>query len=136
MSRQQHLYLKEEHLRSKENFDKFLKIYEANEKISQDKFKELMEKQKTLIDNLNQQIDKFMAKSPPLSCLKKEQKQKICLNERPPQKRIARFNISIVDEIIAKDKKQEKNTDDGALTQKRTRPEILSSRASKRPLMG
>ena len=135
ITKQDLLSLKEENLKFKENFDKFLKMHEENEKISQEKFKKLMEKQKTLIDNLNQQIDKFMAKSPPMSCLKKEPKMKFCLKERQAKKRIARFNISIVDEIIAKDEKKLKQTD-GALTQKRTRPEILSSRASKRPLMG
>ena len=102
MSRQEHFsYLKkEEHLRSKKNFDKFLKIHEKNEKISQEKFKEIMEKQKTLIHNLNQKIDNFMAKSPPLSCLKKEQKlKKFCHKERrQARKRIAHINVLNFDE--------------------------------------
>ena len=127
MSRQEHFsYLKkEEHLRSKKNFDKFLKIHEKNEKISQEKFKEIMEKQKTLIHNLNQKIDNFMAKSPPLSCLKKEQKlKKFCQKERQTGKRIAQINVLNFDEIIVKVEKKKQKQTDVALTQKRTRPEI------------
>ena len=63
MSPQELLYFKTENLKLKENFDKFLKLHEANKKyISKNKVRDFMEAQKILIDNLNQQIDKIIAK--------------------------------------------------------------------------
>ena len=57
-TKQELLSLKEENLKLKENFRKFLKKHESNKKyITKEKVKEFMEDQETLIDNLNQKID-------------------------------------------------------------------------------
>ena len=57
------LSLKEENIKLKENFKKFLKKHESNKKyITKEKVKEFMEDQETLIDNLNQQIDMIIVK--------------------------------------------------------------------------
>ena len=54
--------IKEEKLKLKENFKNFLEKHESSKKksISKDKVKKFMNVQETLIDNLNQQIDKIM----------------------------------------------------------------------------
>ena len=62
-TKQELLSLKEDNLKLKENFKKFLKKHESNKKyISKDKVKEFVEAQDTLIDNLNQRIDDIMVK--------------------------------------------------------------------------
>ena len=53
-TKQDLLSVKEENLKLKQNFKKFLKKHEQNKKyITKDKVKEFMEEQETLIDNLN-----------------------------------------------------------------------------------
>ena len=62
-TKQDLLSLKEENLKLKENFKKFLKKHELNKKyITKDKVKEFMEEQENLIDNLNQQNDNMIVK--------------------------------------------------------------------------
>ena len=62
IEKQQLLSLKEENLKFKENFDKFLKKHEANKKfISKNHVRDFMEEQKSLMDNINQQIDEIIA---------------------------------------------------------------------------
>ena len=60
-TKQDLLSVKEENLKLKQNFKKFLKKHEQNKKyITKDKVKEFMEEQETLIDNLNKKIDKII----------------------------------------------------------------------------
>ena len=63
MSKQELLSLMEEHKKFKENFDKFLKKYQANKKfISKNYVRDFMEEQKTLMDHNYLRIDKIIAK--------------------------------------------------------------------------
>ena len=56
--------LKEENLKLKENFKKFLKKYEENKKfITNIKIQEFIEEQDTMIDNINEHIDDVIAKA-------------------------------------------------------------------------
>ena len=61
-TKQELLSFKKENQKLKENFKKFLKKHESNKKyIAKDKVKEFMKEQGTLIDNLDQKIDKIIA---------------------------------------------------------------------------
>ena len=61
-TKQELLSFKKENQNLKENFKKFLKKHESNKKyIAKDKVKEFMKEQGTLIDNLDQKIDKIIA---------------------------------------------------------------------------
>ena len=63
MLKQELLSLKKENMKFKENFDKFLKKHEANKKfISKKAINCFMEEQKTMMDNINQQIDEIISK--------------------------------------------------------------------------
>ena len=86
-TKQDLLSLKEENLKLKENFKNFLKKHELNKKfITKEKVKEFMEDQETLIDNLNQQIDKIIVK---------DEKRNLKSAGALPQKR-KRFEISLL----------------------------------------
>ena len=62
ITKQDLLSLKEENLKFKENFDKFLKNHEPNKKfISKRDVKEFMEEQKTLMDTINHRVDEIIA---------------------------------------------------------------------------
>ena len=55
--------LKKENVKLKENFDTFRKKHEANKKfISKNNVRNFMGEQKTLMDAINQQIDKIISK--------------------------------------------------------------------------
>ena len=61
ITKQDLLSLKEENLKFKENFDKFLKNHEPNKKfISKRDVKEFMEEQKTLMDTINHRVDEII----------------------------------------------------------------------------
>ena len=70
------LSLKEENIKLKENFKKFLKKQESNNK----KVKKFMEEQVTLIDNLNQQFDDIIAKDKNQRTLTRKRKSSKILN--------------------------------------------------------
>ena len=77
---QQLLSLKEENLKFKENFDKFLKKHDANKKyISKNLVSDFVEEQKFLMDSINQQIDEIIAKDQ-ISAQILPQKRKSCDN--------------------------------------------------------
>ena len=62
-TKQDLLNFKEENQKLKENFKKFLKNHESNKKyIAKDRVKKFFEEQETLIDNLDQKIDKIIVK--------------------------------------------------------------------------
>ena len=63
VTKQELLSLKEENLKLKENFKKFMKNQERNKEfIVKEKVRNFMEEQETLIDNLNRKIDNFIVK--------------------------------------------------------------------------
>ena len=77
---QQLLSLKEENLKFKENFDKFLKKHEANKKyISKNLVSDFVEEQKILMDYINLQIDEIIAKDQQSAQIL-PQKRKSCEN--------------------------------------------------------
>ena len=77
---QQLLSLKEENLKFKENFDKFLKKHDANKKyISKNLVSDFVEEQKILMDSINQQIDEIIAKDQQSAQIF-SQKRKSCEN--------------------------------------------------------
>ena len=75
-TKQDLLSLKKGNLKLKENFKKFLKKQESNNK----KVKKFMEEQVTLIDNLNQQLDDIIAKDKNQRTLTKKRKSSKILN--------------------------------------------------------
>ena len=75
-TKQDLLSLKKGNLKLKENFKKFLKKQESNNK----KVKKFMEEQVTLIDNLNQQFDDIIAKDKNQRTLTKKRKSSKILN--------------------------------------------------------
>ena len=99
--------IKEENLKLKENFKNFLEKHESSKKksISKDKVKEFMNVQETLIDNLNQQIDKIMFKDryalpqkriEIIQRLDYYKKRKISENENFPSKKRSRIEPKFV----------------------------------------
>ena len=63
VTKQELLPLKEDNLKLKENFQKFWKKHELNKKyISKEKFKEFIEQQEILIENLYQKIENMIVK--------------------------------------------------------------------------
>ena len=87
MSKQELLSLKEENMKFMENFDKFWKKHEANKKIiSKNNIRDFMEEQKTLMDNINQRIDKIISKDPHQNTVgalpqKRKRSGNLCLKE-------------------------------------------------------
>ena len=89
MSKQELLSLKEENMKFKENFDKFLKKHECNKKfISKNHFKDFMEEQKTLIDTNNQQIDEIISNDQEHNDLQVQQNSKRKRSENLSQNEI------------------------------------------------
>ena len=83
-TKQDLLSLKKGNLKLKENFKKFLKKQESNNK----KVKKFMEEQVTLIDNLNQQFDDIIAKDKNQRTLTKKRKSSKILNIASKKPRI------------------------------------------------
>ena len=62
-TKQELLSLKEDNLKLKENFKKFMKKHESNKKyITKEKVKEFVEHQEIIIENLNQKIENMIVK--------------------------------------------------------------------------
>ena len=78
-TKQDLLSLKKGNLKLKENFNKFLKKQESNNK----KVKKFMEEQVTLIDNLNQQFDDIIAKDKNQRTLTKKRKSSKIASKKP-----------------------------------------------------
>ena len=83
-TKQDLLSLKKGNLKLKENFKKFLKKQESNNK----KVKKFMEEQVTLIDNLNQQLDDIIAKDKNQRTLTKKRKSSKILNTASKKPRL------------------------------------------------